>query len=74
MNIAYRDGKFYVSATEAAATLEAPAYRLAGEGEVEHTLAPVAEGVYADGGNRVEITVEPIGDTLFRLRRAWTNT
>ena len=76
MYIAYRHGKFLVSesSADAVVALMPPAYRLEAEGEVEHALAPLAEGVYADGGNRVELTVEPIGDTLFRLRRTWTNT
>lgn len=75
MHISYCDGTFFASenGTEAVAALLPPAYRLEGEGEAEHTLAPVAEGVYADGTSRVEWIVEPVSQGLFRLRRAWTN-
>ncbi|MBE6652286.1 MAG: hypothetical protein E7610_02585 [Ruminococcaceae bacterium] len=76
MYIIDRNGRFLVSDTSenGVVALEAPAYRTELDAETEHLLSPLGGGVYADASNRAEITVEQKSDSLFYVRRVWTNT
>lgn len=77
MYISNENGRFRVSgsAWNAAAELLPPVLL---ENGAEHSLLPVREdagnAVYAGETDRVEMTVEQVNETLFRVRRSWQNT
>ena len=58
---------------EAIAVIEPPRYRREETGESEYRLTETKNGNYEDTQNRVSFTVEQKSDTLFYIRRSWTN-
>jgi len=73
MYIIYQNGRFSVSddATHAVVSVHAPIYIRDGrEFVLSETDTPC---VFTDGINRAELTVEQKGDTLFHIRRRFTN-